>query len=63
MLADEPTGNLDLETARQVLDVCCRRRAGAGKRRLIMATHSREVAELADRVLSIRNARIEEGVP
>jgi putative ABC transport system ATP-binding protein len=61
VLADEPTGNLDLETARHVLDLLqstCHQRGAT----LLMATHSREVSGLADRVLSIRNARIEEGV-
>jgi putative ABC transport system ATP-binding protein len=60
VLADEPTGNLDLETARHVLDLLqstCRRRGAT----LLMATHSREVSGLADRVLAIRNGRIEEG--
>jgi putative ABC transport system ATP-binding protein len=59
VLADEPTGNLDLETARQVLGLLqstCRQRGAT----LLMATHSREVSGLADRVLSIRNARLEE---
>jgi len=60
VLADEPTGNLDLETAQQVLallQTTCRRRQTT----LIMATHSREAASVADRVLSIREARIEDG--
>jgi len=60
VLADEPTGNLDLETAQQVLallQATCRRRQTT----LIMATHSREAASVADRVLSIREARIEDG--
>src|SRR5499427_11108723 len=59
VLADEPTGNLDLETARHVLELLkatCRRRGTT----LVMATHSREAAALADRVLSIRNGAIEE---
>jgi putative ABC transport system ATP-binding protein len=59
VLADEPTGNLDLETARHVLTLLqttCRRRQTT----LIMATHSREATELAERVLSIRNCKIEE---
>ena len=59
VLADEPTGNLDLETARHVLTLLqttCRSRQTT----LIMATHSREAAELAERVLSIRNGKIEE---
>ena len=59
VLADEPTGNLDIETAKEVLellnDVCRRRQAT-----LIMATHSREVIGLADRVLTIRGSHLEE---
>ena len=59
VLADEPTGNLDLETAERVLalldDVCRRHRTT-----LVMATHSREVIGHADRVLTIRNARLAE---
>jgi putative ABC transport system ATP-binding protein len=59
VLADEPTGNLDVETASHVLELLqttCRRRHAT----LVMATHSREVAGLADRVLIIRSSRIEE---
>jgi putative ABC transport system ATP-binding protein len=59
VLADEPTGNLDLETAGHVLDLLqttCRRRNAT----LMMATHSREVAGVADRVLTIRNSLVEE---
>jgi len=59
ILADEPTGNLDLETGKSVLALLyeiCRRRG----RTLIVATHSDEVLGLADRVLTISNARLEE---
>jgi putative ABC transport system ATP-binding protein len=59
VLADEPTGNLDLETASHVVELLqttCRRRQAT----LIMATHSREVEGLADRVLAIRNSSLEE---
>jgi putative ABC transport system ATP-binding protein len=62
VLADEPTGNLDLETASHVLDLLestCRRRSAT----LIMATHGREVAGRADRVVAIRQARIEAPPP
>ena len=58
VLADEPTGSLDLETAQQVLallqDLCRERRMT-----LIMATHAREVMGMADRVLGIRDGRVE----
>ncbi len=57
LLADEPTGNLDLNTARDVLrlldDLC--RRSGTT---LVMATHSQEVIGMADRVLTIRDGRL-----
>lgn len=59
VLADEPTGNLDLETARDVLellDQTCRAQGTT----LIMATHSREVIGLADRVLTIRDSHLQE---
>jgi putative ABC transport system ATP-binding protein len=59
VLADEPTGNLDLETGRAVLDLLneiCHRRGAT----LIMATHSTEALGLAERALTINNARLEE---
>jgi len=57
ILADEPTGNLDVETARQtirLLDDLVRRNGQT----LIMATHSREVIGYADRVLTIEHHRL-----
>jgi putative ABC transport system ATP-binding protein len=54
ILADEPTGNLDLDTAGQVLELLDILVKKAGKT-LIMATHSQEVIGKADRVFSIRN--------
>ena len=59
VLADEPTGNLDLETAEEVLallEQTCRRHNAT----LVMATHSREVLGTADRVFTIRAAHIHE---
>ena len=57
VLADEPTGNLDDATGAAVmglLDALTRR---AGKT-LLLATHSRELAALADRVVSIEDGRL-----
>jgi len=59
VLADEPTGNLDIETAHHVLGLLqrtCRERGAT----LIVATHSAEVAAQAARVLTIRAGRIED---
>jgi putative ABC transport system ATP-binding protein len=58
LVADEPTGNLDLETGREVLALLDRMTREAGKT-LVMATHSPEVIGIADRVLTIRDGRIE----
>jgi putative ABC transport system ATP-binding protein len=57
VLADEPTGNLDDATGAAVMTLLdsLTRRAG---RTLLLATHSREVAALADRVLTIEDGRL-----
>jgi putative ABC transport system ATP-binding protein len=57
VLADEPTGNLDREAGRVVLDLLERLARGAGKTVLIV-THSEEAAGLADRVLTLRDGRL-----
>lgn len=57
VIADEPTGNLDLDTGRQVLGLLDRMTRAAG-RTLVMATHSREVIGIADRVLTIHEGHI-----
>jgi putative ABC transport system ATP-binding protein len=57
LVADEPTGNLDLDTAQSVLDLMddlCRREGAT----LVMATHSPEVVGIADRVFSIRDGHL-----
>ena len=61
VLADEPTGNLDVETAHHVLELLrrtCRERNAT----LIVATHSVEIAAQAARVLRIRSGRIEDAI-
>ena len=52
VFADEPTGNLDLETARRTLALLERYTIAAG-RTLIMATHSSEMIGHAHRVVEI----------
>ncbi len=57
LLADEPTGNLDGETGRAVMDTLVslvRRNGGT----MLVVTHSREVVELADRVLGIQGGTL-----
>jgi putative ABC transport system ATP-binding protein len=57
LLADEPTGELDSLTAAKVTDLLSER-AAAGTAVLI-ATHSRELASAAARVVPLRDGRVE----
>jgi putative ABC transport system ATP-binding protein len=59
VLADEPTGNLDLETGLQVLEILDRLTRQAGKT-MVMVTHSQEVVGLADRVFRVDNGHLVE---
>jgi putative ABC transport system ATP-binding protein len=59
ILADEPTGNLDVETARDVLDLLDTLAREAG-RTVLMATHSREVVGVADRIFTIQRGALME---
>ena len=59
VLADEPTGNLDAESARQVLGLLAGLARRAGKT-VIAVSHSDEVAALADRVLTLADGRLVE---
>jgi len=57
LLADEPTGNLDRETGRHVLELMQTLIQQQGKT-LVLATHSMEVAQIADRVLTVHDGRL-----
>lgn len=62
VLADEPTGNLDSETGRQVLDLFERLVRQTGTT-MVIVTHSGEVTQLADRIMIIRDGRLVEMAP
>jgi ABC-type lipoprotein export system ATPase subunit len=56
LLADEPTGNLDAESATEVLRLL---RAGASDgRAVVMVTHEQAAASIADRVLTLQEGRL-----
>jgi putative ABC transport system ATP-binding protein len=61
VLADEPTGNLDDDTAESVLDVLESVTRAAG-RTLLVVTHSDRIIARADRVLELKHGRLEERV-
>ena len=62
ILADEPTGNLDKETGLGVLEVLDAEARKAG-RTVVMATHSREVIGVADRIVTFEDGRLVESAP
>ena len=57
MFADEPTGALDLRTAREVLGAAARPVDGVGQT-VVMVTHDPAAAARADRVLVMADGRV-----
>ena len=61
LFADEPTGNLDFNTSREILrlirDICHERGTT-----LIMVTHDPDMAQYADRVVRLLDGRITENI-
>ncbi|MDQ7794494.1 MAG: ABC transporter ATP-binding protein [bacterium] len=56
ILADEPTGNLDTRTGREILDLFgSLNRQG---RTLILVTHNPEIAAAAPRIIEVRDGRV-----
>ena len=62
LLADEPTGELDFRTGIQILELL-HAQAHTG-RAVVVVTHNREIARVADRVIELSSGRIvREGPP
>lgn len=57
ILADEPTGNLDSASGKQVLEIL-RRLKDEQRKTILLVTHSQEGAAMADRVLRMRDGKI-----
>lgn len=58
VLCDEPTGNLDERTAKEIADVLFELSA-ATKKTFVIVTHDRELAARADRMLVLHHGRVE----
>lgn len=58
ILADEPTGNLDTKSGLEILSFLRTTNKELGTT-VIMVTHNREAAEMADRIVYLRDGRIE----
>jgi putative ABC transport system ATP-binding protein len=59
VLADEPTGALDSEGGAEVLELF--RRLHGGGQAILLVTHDHDVAEAGDRIVRMRDGRIEGG--
>lgn len=57
LMADEPTGNLDSENGRQILDLLIGLNREE-KTTLVLVTHDRELAKHADRVIVLKDGRV-----
>ena len=57
LLADEPTGNLDSGTGRQVIEMLVNVNRSQG-RTVVLVTHDPELAALADEVIALRDGRV-----
>lgn len=60
LLADEPTGNLDAATGQEILDLFIQLRRENPERAIVMITHNRELAVLADRSVTLENGCFKE---
>jgi putative ABC transport system ATP-binding protein len=57
ILADEPTGNLDPENTAEVMKIFSRYHKQGGT--VVVVTHGTEADKFADRIISLKNGRIE----
>lgn len=59
LFLDEPTGALDENTGRQVLDYICRLHKAYGFT-IVMVTHNQNISEMADTVITMNSGQISE---
>ena len=57
ILADEPTGNLDVDTASEIIEIL-KKLAKERNKCVIVVTHSKEVANSADIILELRDKKL-----
>ncbi len=60
LLADEPTGNIDSETGREILHLF--KKLNKSGTTIVLVTHDEEIARYASRIITLRDGKIE-GTP
>jgi putative ABC transport system ATP-binding protein len=58
LLADEPTGNLDSETGKRIVDLLGE--LNAGGKTIILVTHEETLAHTAQRIVRVRDGHLTE---
>lgn len=61
ILADEPTGNLDEDTAEDIMDIFIKA-AHEKNKCVIIVTHSHKISKMADVVLNLKNKTLKETI-
>jgi len=59
ILADEPTGNLDSKTGQEIMQIFDKIHSEG--RTILMVTHDRELADNCDRIIRLKDGKIENG--
>lgn len=57
LLCDEPTGALDIETGKQILELLYNTSKQFNKT-VIIVTHNQAIAQIADRVITVKNGQV-----
>ncbi len=60
ILADEPTGNLDSKTGQEILNIFQKLKNDGFVKTIIMVTHDEKIAELADKIIKLKDGVIYE---
>ena len=61
LLCDEPTGALDIETGKHILKLLYDTSKLYNKT-VIIVTHNQAIAEIADRVITVRNGKVDKNM-
>jgi len=57
ILADEPTGNLDSKTGREIIELM-RAINREARTTIVQVTHDREIASLSDEIITLRDGEV-----
>ena len=59
ILADEPTGNLDSQTGSEIIELF--KELNRQGKTIILVTHEKDIASFADRIITIKDGRLQDG--